>query len=126
MSNSLPAPNIQQNSPHTVEYFIAKFEAIPDDKWHVGSYDGPDNSHCALGHCGEYPASPENHEARTLTGLLMHVRGDTSLRARTIPGSGGNGPAVVNDGKSSRYQQPTPKARILAALRDVQAKQSHV
>lgn len=96
----------------TRDYFIAKFEAIPDAQWHVGHYRDPQNParRCALGHCrnskegAAFSFEESTDEEMALHGLLA-----------------GSGPAVVNDGKVSRYQQPTPKARILAALRDLPA-----
>lgn len=51
---------------YTPQYFIDKFEAIPEENWCISS---------------------------------------------------------VNDGLDERYQQPTPKQRILAALRDIQKEQ---
>ena len=36
---------------YTLDYFIQKFEAIPEDNWSVG-YIGHDGYRCALGHCG--------------------------------------------------------------------------
>jgi hypothetical protein len=97
-------------SQFTPEYFIAKFEAIPDELWHVGAYDGPANSHCALGHCG----TVASEEGFALMELLDHVVGAAYTNGQ-VP----SGPAVVNDGKSDRYKQATPKERILAALRDL-------
>lgn len=39
---------------YTVDYFIGKFTAIPEELWWEGDYQNPLNSaqHCALGHCG--------------------------------------------------------------------------
>jgi hypothetical protein len=36
---------------YDVDYFIKKFEAIPEDKWIMGSFFFNSRS-CALGHCG--------------------------------------------------------------------------
>ncbi len=85
------------STPYTPAYFIAKFEAIPDELWCVNHYAGPGGSHCAIGHCEGIHSA----EADALRGLLP------------TPAAG------INDGNSSKYQQPTPKARILAALRDL-------
>jgi hypothetical protein len=94
--------------PYTVDYFIQKFEAIPEEMWTTrGFVDG--ESKCALGHCGQTCATePFTAEAGSLTDLFMNQIGSV---------------ARVNDGHISRYYQPTPKARILAALRDIQKKQ---
>lgn len=83
------------------EHFIRKFEAIPEEKWCV-DYLHEKKSSCALGHCNP------NKEVEALIDLFT---GHLSL-----------GPAGVNDGCWSKYQQPTPKLRILAALSDIKAK----
>lgn len=36
---------------YTVDYFLRKFDAIPDDKWAVSVFTKSGKS-CALGHCG--------------------------------------------------------------------------
>lgn len=91
---------------YDVDYFIAKFEAIPDERWCVYDYrNGPQR--CARGHCGQtsFRDTPES----TALGELF----DNNI---------GDGPSMVNDGNVEEYQQPTPKARILAALHDIKAK----
>lgn len=89
---------------YNADYFIAKFEAIPDEFWYVGNYCSKEDSdrRCALGHCGEIDGTP-TLETRALDCI-----------AEKFPIS----VARVNDGKEDKYQQPTPKARILAFLRD--------
>lgn len=102
----------------TTEYFIAKFEAIPDEKWAVGRFFLEENPECrcALGHCG-YNVPPsfrkgswrEAHaEAQALMDLLGGYSGVTCLN---------NGSDEVR-----HWQVEGVKARILAALRDIQAK----
>lgn len=93
---------------YTVDHFLAKFEAIPDEKWCTKSFHHLGQS-CVEGLCfiaygglnGEHPA---------LVRLLE-------------PLTGGPYPRMINDGLHADYQQSTPKARILAALRDIKAKQ---
>lgn len=85
------------------QYFINKFSAIPDSLWCVGILTGINGQHCAIGHCmntGKFP-----YEDTSLRILL-----DTSMDRRTVR---------INDGLDAAYQQPTPKARILAALADL-------
>lgn len=88
---------------YNVDYFIKKFEEIPEEKWIAGSFSGMNGTHCALGHCynnGEgYTQSPEG-----------------SALIRIL-----NYPAQINDGLRSEYQQNNPKNRILAALYDKKA-----
>lgn len=87
-------------TPYTPDYFIAKFEAIPDGLWCVEDYKDGDKR-CALGHVG-FHLDPEPPEARALIDLFF---------------DGGKYATVVNDGYDPDFPQPTPKARILAALR---------
>lgn len=88
---------------YTIDYFIKKFKAIPNDRWCQGSYTHPDGSHCALGHCGHRTLSGETLESKAL-GKLFGYR---PLVAR------------INDGIDTRYTQKTSKGRILAALNDL-------
>lgn len=99
--------------PMTRDYFIAKFEAIPDEKWTTGKYMDKDGRCCALGHCGVLQVDDTADGPR----YLLSKEGDClqflieKLRLTTVH--------HVNDGVDPHYQQPTPKARILAALRDL-------
>lgn len=83
---------------YDVDYFIQKFEAIPEENWCVGEYHGDNDTHCALGHC------------------------DDDIDRQPLRQLFANGCAKINDGHNLRYQQSTPKQRILAALRDIKAK----
>jgi hypothetical protein len=91
---------------YNVDYFINKFEAIPEDQWCTGTFVDPYNgSHCALGHCGVNKNSNTNwpQESLDLMKLLHNYVNVTS----------------INDGKDFKYQQETPKQRILAALKNI-------
>lgn len=87
---------------YTVDYFISKFEAIPEDKWCVDFTEDYNGNRCALGHCGGI----NTHESNILRSILC------------MPVS------FLNDGLKPEYPQPTPKQRILAALYDIRAKES--
>ncbi len=102
---------------YTVDHFIAKFEAIPDTLWTTVLYtsSGDPARHCALGHCGIVCGSEQTEEAAALRALFT---------AAAAPGDDSFNVVLVNDCAHRRYQQPTPKARILAALRDIKAKQT--
>jgi hypothetical protein len=92
---------------YTVDYFIQKFEAIPDAEWNINDFTGGSGRCCALGHCGMREVGGEvksTDEANALMTCVNHVD-------------------LINDGVIPAYHQPTPKARILAALRDVKAKE---
>jgi hypothetical protein len=94
---------------YDVDYFIKKFEAIPEENWTSGVFERSDGSRCALGHCGRLDGC-DTPEANALDTLLS---GDEY---------GGLTP-WINDVLSDLHPQPTPKQRILAALRDIKAKQ---
>lgn len=94
-------------------FFIAKFEAIPDELWITEKYSDKDEdgekTACALGHCAEYSA--------TSFALIKVFEPDFRFRNQSESRI-----ANINDGLDPDYPQPTPKARVLAALRDAQAK----
>lgn len=99
---------------YDVDYFIAKFEAIPEAE--IGS--GALFNHCALWHCGsEY--SKMTPEALALTELfkprVLEVR-PSCLDDEII--------YHVNDGHFFGSDgPPSPKQRILTLLRDIKAKE---
>lgn len=106
---------------YTVDYFIKKFEAIPESKIiSFNQFDGHGN-HCALGWCNLSNRTPTkaDPEADALIGLFAAVPSPTN------PGWEEYGWSVadINNGDNTEYQQPTPKQRILAALRDIKAMQ---
>lgn len=89
---------------YDVDYFIKKFEAIPDDKWTIKTYkDG--KKCCALGHCG-VKGFKYTEEAEKLSKLFTE-----------------NGLIViyVNDNVYYEYSHlgDTPKERILVALYNI-------
>jgi hypothetical protein len=88
------------------EYFIKKFEAIPENRWIAGSFsDKLDNSkHCALGHCGE--------SANTVT--------DDGIYLAMLFRCGKHEVTQINDGIGFfKEYGSTPKERILNALRQL-------
>lgn len=94
---------------YTVDYFIKKFEAIPDNKWVTGHFMQEDGKRCAIGHC----VGPENQ----LPALIMLFNNNITASVVQVNDMGRayhNGPIL--------YPQPTPKERILAALYDIKAK----
>lgn len=83
-------------------YFIAKFEAIPDELWTDKGwyYDG--EKRCAIGHC----VGDRNFHAPEAVALREIAK---ALDQTVIS---------INDGYCDKYPQPTPKQRVLAWLRD--------
>lgn len=101
------------NMPYTVDHFISKFEAIPDSRWAMGFFVLPGTrKKCAQGHCGLLrwcqTIPPEALALRALFSANFSVKEPV---------------AEVNNGWHPDYKRPTPKLRILAALRDIKAKQ---
>lgn len=88
-------------SKYTKKYFIEKFSKIPSGKICTDMLMLKPGIHCALGWCRVSSLHELTPEAKAIEKLLY---GET---------------ADINNGHNPRYQQPTPKARILAALRDL-------
>lgn len=89
---------------YDVDYFIEKFEAIPEDKWITGNFIDWKGRCCALGHCGVVDSS-FSEEASALNFIVR-----SALYTNIVD---------VNDGYNFKYRQPTPKQRVLAVLRKV-------
>lgn len=101
---------------YTTQYFIDKFTAIPDNKWYTGSFVNPSNTdqRCAFGHCHvvnfKENTLKENAEQQNLN-KLFSIYLELSV-------------VQVNDNLClNPYKYSSPKARILAALNDIKAKQ---
>ena len=100
---------------YTVDYFIRKFEAIPDDRWTTEKYIDHDDRRCAIGHCGVSEdgnfVGAETPESCALRAIFKLHLGNLCV-------------ASVNDGDCPwLFPQATPRARILAALRQAKAKE---
>lgn len=91
------------NQDYYIDYFIKKFEQIPEDMWCTELYTDNFGRCCARGHCGDGKIG-RNDELRS----LFEVLGKVPL-------------TTINDGFDSRYQQPVIKDRVLAALRDIKS-----
>lgn len=119
---------------YTVDYFITKFEAIPDNKFAVYNFRAG-SSRCFLGHCMpdcaieaalrsmnergvEYKPTPIELET-----TFSEVYALCSILAPGKPRTGTAMAIDINNGDDPRYQQPTPKQRILAALYDIKKSQ---
>lgn len=90
---------------YTKQYFIDKFEAIPDDEIGRVSID----NHCALWHCGAENYA-ETEESMALA-LLLNPLAETEIqRIETI--------FRIND-----FDRRNPKQNILAALRNLPDKE---
>lgn len=102
--------NCQETDKYDANYFIQKFSLISEDQWTESGYmDG--ERRCALGHCGEEDSNDPTTESEKLDSLFSKY----DLRV-----------SLVNDGMCSRYNQESPKARILAALHDIKAMEESI
>ena len=104
---STPKPSsanepLEQSERLGVDYFLLKLSCIPEDEWGCRDTDRQAKKKTAFGHCGcnmlHFPEM--NAEALELSTILYQ---------RVVE---------INEGFHPRYKQPTPKQRILAALRD--------
>lgn len=98
---------------YDVDYFIRKFEAIPDERWCEYDVDVEGAQHCVLGHCG-VRCRDDGHYTETRISKALERLCQSQL---------GEAPDYINDGCDPRYPQPTPKQRILAALADIKRQQ---
>lgn len=104
---------------YDVNWFLDFFSAIPEDKWCVCALERGD-TRCANGHLnyrvhgsGQWPDGQPPASVFALTDLTQKHLG---LSAPDI--NNGNFFNVV-----TRFPQPTPRARILAALTDIKSQQ---
>lgn len=88
------------------ESFIELFTPIPEEMWCTEKFMDDHGRCCAEGHCGS--TNNNTSELGTKLCLLFFYCNETLWQ--------------VNDGTDSRYQQPTPKQRVLAALNDIKNK----
>lgn len=111
-------------------YFIAKFEAIPEDKWREGSPTETNGRTCVLGHCGLFrdgiDYSNPTPEALALGTLLTRIPALARIHSEESKYSTTKAALMypcwrLNDTtREHGFDQPTPRARVLAALRDIQ------
>lgn len=104
----------------TIDYFINKFEAIPEERWTTGTFkriintpEKLDYQCCALGHLGlkKHDDIFLNEKAKALQSFFNK---DTSGRPSCVPVTN------INDDYSERYHKgETPKQRILNALKSI-------
>ena len=110
------------------QYFINKFEAIPEEKWCINYQMNGKGQRCALGHlmpedairwsCYGHQTSEGLAISKLFEGCINGV-----MKSYYPEFQGALNVAVVNNGGALEYQQSTPKQRILAALRDIQKKE---
>lgn len=108
---------------YTKEYFIEKFEAIPDELFTMCDLTNPKNSacHCALGHCGVEADSDGfgyiyTKEALALSNILIDYHTSVFGFAAGIDSNTESNVWRINDDETKSLGK-TPKERILNALK---------
>lgn len=101
---------------YTIQYFIDKFSVIPEDQWCSFSLISPDGKRCALGHCLSKETTFYNANAWLDGGIPVNpeIAGLAAIGINYIDGQFSI--VSVNNGEDLRFQQPTEKQRVLAAL----------
>lgn len=115
----------------TVDYFIKKFEAIPEPlfiKNDIGTLGGP---RCANGHClgmGSYSSDEGEGLKQLFLKLKVTFRNVSASYLNADLDNWGYSRIAeqINNGNAIEYQQPTPKQRILAALYDIKKMQEPI
>ena len=107
---------LNERSPsNNVDHFIKKYEGIQESEWCEGQFENPSGQRCASGWC------QNRANGRRKSGTI----GREEMALYEIFNQGtpisfsNNMVFKINDGCHPRFQQKTPRARILAALRDV-------
>lgn len=112
---------------YTVDYFLKKFEEIPEENMIRWEQTDEEGRHCAYGWCmlpekinltvaGEGDGHT-TEEGKSLTKLFNQLKNCTHMHWGTIGRK--LSPALVNNGVILEYRQKTPKKRVLAALQDI-------
>src|SRR6185369_15485362 len=114
---------------YTVDYFIGKFEAIPEHLFTTCKFEFM-GARCMIGHTMDLQTiwrvqnqewvkkhldAPCLQEARALCELVANFFNK--------PKEGSNISYLVNNGEHPDYQQKTPKKRVLALLSDIKKSQ---
>lgn len=104
---------------YTIDHFINKFQRIAENFWCTDVQFGSNGQRCAFGHCNAY-IGERSIESSALAGIS---KSHETLLAVTFCGPDdfrANGLiANANNGYLLEYQQPTPKQRVIAILRDI-------
>lgn len=113
----IPWYDALQTSVYDVDYFIKKFEAIPEEKWCINTRLDHHGNRCALGWC--YQSDRDAEDSMTTIANIEETKLTYLFNGVLLE----RGVGWVNNGYSLKYQQPTPKQRVLAALYDIKSLQ---
>lgn len=96
----------------TIDHFIEKLSAVPESKWCGGQYKTEDGRCDVLGLCGY----------RRGSNIVPPVTTKEGSALRQLAAIAEYNITHVNDGGDGRYQQATPKQRVMALLHDLKNK----
>lgn len=102
---------------YNIQHFINKFSLIPDFKIIPHRQNDERGNHCALGWCN--PSYTQDSTQEEYTALIQFFDELCQDHSENLSGWI---VANINNGIDLRYQQESPKQRILAALYDIKAK----
>lgn len=95
---------------YNLEFFINKFNDIPEDKWTVGTFVDDRGCMCAYGHCGFTESSLKNSTEESRA--LKRLDDDTRTEENSI--------VLINDDLiNARSFGPTPKQRVVNYLKSL-------
>lgn len=105
-----------ENSIYTVDYFLAKFRAIPSEKIGNSQSEG-----CAYGQCrtSQRDDGAATREGMALTAVMQVLIPNLTAKTSFDHPPDQFTPARINNGETNEYQQATPKERLIAALEDI-------
>lgn len=110
---------------YNLDYFIEKFGNTPDDKWCTNRWE-ENGSFCANGWCGAHADIGKNSYGEDVIKGTIYTEESAALCKVFLPldennwlGDWSQVASRINDGTDLRYQQATPKKRIMAALYDL-------
>lgn len=91
--------SLNQKKKELFELLVQYYELKPEESWCTRNYNDYHGKCCAIGH-------------------LKQEFGDYGVVERTVRSLCGISLILVNDRDTTRYQQPTPKQRVIAYLND--------
>lgn len=106
------------NMKMNAQYFIDKFQAIPEEKWGTDALQQGNGRRCALGHCTPELDNFPGRQVLNFTNIGLKTYTEEGKALAAVFNKVTEGVVCINDGTSEIYKQDTPKQRILAALQD--------
>lgn len=110
---------------YNAQFFLDLFQAIPPEKWNDWiQHDVYTDTHCVYGHLRveAHSNGAYTEQGKVLTAIMGQLPNLKHVHEHENWCESGSAynftPARINNGQVVNYKQPTPKARIIAALQD--------